>query len=73
MYIPPSRLKIDENPQLLTVEEAAALAHVSPSTIRNWVNESLPAFRYGRIIRIDRNSLLAFISQFVVNNNQENG
>lgn len=58
MIIDPSRLEIDEATKLLTVDEAAKIAHVSPSTIRNWSNGPLPVFRYGRIIRIDPRCLL---------------
>ncbi len=70
MIIDPSRLEIDQATKLLTVEEAAKIAHVSPSTIRNWSNGSLPVFRYGRIIRIDQSMLFSFIKQFIVNNPQ---
>lgn len=62
-----SRLKIDENTKLLTVEEAAKIAHVSPSTIRNWANGQLPVFRYGRVLRIDQSTLYTFISRFTSN------
>jgi excisionase family DNA binding protein len=59
-------LKIHEDTKLLTVEEAAQVAHVSPSTIRNWSNGPLPVFRFGRIIRIDQSTLFTFIEQFTV-------
>lgn len=39
MIIDPSRLEIDEATKLLTVDEAAKIAHVSPSTIRNWATD----------------------------------
>jgi excisionase family DNA binding protein len=68
MIVDQSRLEIDEHTKLLTVEEAAKIAHVSPSTIRNWSNGPLPVFRYGRIIRIDQSMLFTFIKQFIVNN-----
>ncbi len=70
MIVDPSRLEIDEATKLLTVEEAAKIAHVSASTIRNWSNGSLPVFRYGRIIRIDQSMLFSFIKQFIGNNPQ---
>jgi excisionase family DNA binding protein len=70
MITDPSRLKIDENTKLLTVEEAAKIAHVSPSTIRNWANGRLPVFRYGRVVRIDQSMLFSFISQFMSNDSQ---
>lgn len=65
MIVDPSRLKIDEDTKLLTVEEAAKIANVSPSTIRNWSNGALPVFRYGRIIRINQSTLFTFIAQFI--------
>lgn len=68
MIVDHSCLKIDENTKLLTVDEAAKIAHVSPSTIRNWSNGPLPVFRYGRIIRIDQSTLFTFIKQSIVNN-----
>jgi excisionase family DNA binding protein len=70
MIIDPSRLEIDEATKLLTVDEAAKIAQVSPSTIRNRSNGPLPVFRYGRIIRIDRSTLFTFIAQFIVKNSQ---
>lgn len=73
MIVDPSRLEIHEDTKLLTVEEAAKLAHVSPSTIRNWSNGPLPVFRYGRIIRIDQSMLLTFITQFIVNSPRVKG
>ncbi len=66
MIIDPSRLEIDEATKLLTVEEAAKIAHVSPSTIRNWSNGSLPVFRYGRIIRIDQSMLFFLLSSLLL-------
>jgi len=65
-----SRLEIDEDTKLLTVEEAAKIANVSPSTIRNWSNGPLPVFRYGRIIRINQSTLFTFIAQFIAKNPQ---
>jgi excisionase family DNA binding protein len=65
-----SRLKVDEGTKLLTVEEAAKIARVSPSTIRNWSNGRLPVFRYGRVIRIDQSTLFLFIAKFMANNPQ---
>ena len=65
-----SRLEIDEDTKLLTVEEAAKIANVSPSTIRNWSNGPLPVFRYGRIIRINQSTLFTFIAQFIAKNSQ---
>lgn len=70
MIVDPSRLEIDEDTKLLTVEEAAKIANVSPSTIRNWSNGPLPVFRYGRIIRINQSTLFTFIAQFIAKNSQ---
>ena len=67
MIIDPSHLKIDEDLKLLTVEEAAKIARVSTSTIRNWSNGPLPVFRYGRVIRIERSTLFSFIANLIVN------
>jgi excisionase family DNA binding protein len=66
MIVDSSRPEIDEDTKLLTVEEAAKIANVSPSTIRNWSNGPLPVFRCGRIIRIDQTALFAFIAQSIV-------
>jgi excisionase family DNA binding protein len=66
MIIDPSHLKIDEDLKLLTVEEAAKIARVSTSTIRNWSNGPLPVFRYGRVIRIERSILFSFIANLIV-------
>ena len=70
MIVDPSRLEIDEDTKLLTVEEAAKIANVSPPTIRNWSNGPLPVFRYGRIIRINQSTLFTFIAQFIAKNSQ---
>jgi len=70
MIVDPSRLEIDEDTKLLTVEEAAKIANVSLSTIRNWSNGPLPVFRYGRIIRINQSTLFTFIAQFIAKNSQ---
>jgi excisionase family DNA binding protein len=70
MIVDPSCLEIDEDTKLLTVEEAAKIANVSPSTIRNWSNGPLPVFRYGRIIRINQSTLFTFIAKFIANNPQ---
>lgn len=47
---------------LLKVEEAAALLHVKPSTIRAWLTQSkLPRTKLGRCARILRQDLEAFV------------
>jgi excisionase family DNA binding protein len=64
MEFNPINQEIDEKIRLLTVEEAAKIANVSTSTIRNWSNDGLlPVFRCGRIMRIDQARLLMFIAQ----------
>lgn len=55
--------KIDENFVFLTVKEAADIACVSSSTVRNWLKGSLRSFNYGRVIRIAKTDLVEFISQ----------
>jgi excisionase family DNA binding protein len=56
--------KIDENFVFLTVREAAEIARVSPSTVRNWLRRSqLRSHNYGRVIRIAKTDLVEFISQ----------
>jgi|AntAceMinimDraft_1070359.scaffolds.fasta_scaffold32463_1 excisionase family DNA binding protein len=51
--------------QLLTIEDAAEFARVTPRTIRQWISDgSLRALRLGkRIIRIDFEDLRAFCQQ----------
>ncbi len=63
MTIQLSDYKIDENITFLTVKEAANIACVSPSTVRNWLKGPLRSFSYGRVIRIVKSDLLDFISQ----------
>lgn len=49
---------------LLSVEEAAQFAYISPSTVRNWIKENrFPVRRYGRLIRIERSDLQRFIDE----------
>jgi excisionase family DNA binding protein len=61
--------KVDESFTFLTVKEAADIACVSPSTVRNWIKGSLRSFSYGRVIRIAKPDLLDFISRFTSENN----
>ncbi len=45
----------DELPELLTVEEVAALLRLNQQTIRNWIDAgSFPHIRIGRRVRIRR-------------------
>ncbi|MFP3883627.1 MAG: helix-turn-helix domain-containing protein [Actinomycetota bacterium] len=59
---PISRSSIDELPVSLRVEEAAEFADVNPVTIRKLIRDGeLETVRLGRLIRIPRSSLLAFL------------
>lgn len=53
-----------ENPDYLTVEEAAVLLKTNPAAIRKWINSGkLPAFRISRqVTRIPRTEIEAFMS-----------
>ena len=57
---------------LLTVEEAAALLRVRPSTVRSWLRPSqgrrqrLPYVKLGRCVRIRRRDAEALIESSVV-------
>jgi excisionase family DNA binding protein len=49
--------------QLLTIKEAAALASVSPGTIRGWISRGeLKRLGNGRIVRILQDDLLKLLS-----------
>jgi excisionase family DNA binding protein len=48
---------------LMTLQEAAAYARVSISTLRRWVrDEGLAFYKAGRQIRIDETELVRFLS-----------
>ena len=56
----------DELPLLLTVDEAAKVARVSRATMYEMVHiEGFPAHRFGRTIRIPRDSFLRWIESSV--------
>jgi excisionase family DNA binding protein len=48
---------------MLTLSEAARLARVSPRTVTNWVRRGLPVMREGRVVRVDRQELLAWLAR----------
>jgi excisionase family DNA binding protein len=48
--------------KLLSVQEAAGYAKVSPQTVRRWIKAGLlKIYRAGRQIRIDESDLLAYL------------
>ena len=50
-----------ENPNFLKIDQAAEFIHVSPWTIRKWINErKLRSYRFGGAIRIRLSDLLSF-------------
>lgn len=50
--------------KLMTIQEAARYARVSVQTVRRWIKEGkLKTYRAGRLIRIDLNDLVQFLSQ----------
>jgi hypothetical protein len=54
----------DSMPALLSVAEAALIAHVSERRIRDWVGlRKFDTVRLGKLVRIPSVSLLAFMSQ----------
>jgi excisionase family DNA binding protein len=54
----------DPNQEFLTIREAAANFHVSTRTVRRWIEDGeIPAYRVGRIVRIARSDLEAFLAR----------
>ena len=52
---------------LLTLAEAAKLLRLKPSTIRAWIlRRKLPYCKVGRLVRIRRADVEAFISENIV-------
>jgi excisionase family DNA binding protein len=53
---------MDNNDELKTVEEAAAILHVKPATVRAWVlHRKLTFVKLGRAVRIRFSDLQALI------------
>ena len=64
--------KLDElsRPEFLTVAQVANILQVSPRQVYRWVDGGqLPAIRLGRIVRIHRSDLNAFIDRLRTNKN----
>lgn len=54
--------KIDRAPELYTVYQAATLLQCSVGSIRSWITQgTLPCRRIGRLVRIRRADLEAFV------------
>ncbi len=64
--LPPATQK-----EFLSVEEAADLVDVSETTVREWLAKGLKQYKQGRVLRIRRSELLAFLS--ASNNSPEVG
>jgi excisionase family DNA binding protein len=59
-------------PAYLAVREAADLSKVRPETVRGWVNSgALPRRGIGRIIRVRRDQLEAFLAVGVTSRNAD--
>lgn len=57
-----AELGVTQPAEFLTVDESAALAKVSPSTVRRWIRTGqVAADRAGRIVRIRRADLDVFL------------
>lgn len=48
---------------LMTVESAATFAAVNPATVRQWLKKGLRSYRDGRVVRVSRQDLLAYLSE----------
>jgi excisionase family DNA binding protein len=48
--------------EFLSTKEAAALVHANPATIRGWLSGGLRSYGQGRLVRIRRDELLAFMA-----------
>jgi excisionase family DNA binding protein len=53
-----------DNPALMTVEEAASYLRLAPWTLRHWVcQKKIPYVRLGRAVRFRRKDMERFVSQ----------
>jgi excisionase family DNA binding protein len=56
--------KTDDFPNLIDINEAAALIALKPSTLRAWVlNRRIPFVRVGRLLRFKKSDLLALVEK----------
>jgi excisionase family DNA binding protein len=54
----------EDNPALMTVEEAASYLRLAPWTLRHWVcQKKIPYVRLGRTVRFRRKDMERFVSQ----------
>lgn len=52
----------DQFPAYLTMKQAAQYANVAENTLRKWVyRDGLPAVRRGRVVRIEKAALIAWL------------
>jgi excisionase family DNA binding protein len=60
----PPRSAGDAKEDFLTIEDTAAGLDVSTRTVRRWIDHGeLPVHRIGRIVRIARTDLVAFLAR----------
>lgn len=63
------RIKMNnkEEPELLTIPEAAQLLRIQPTTVRSWVlHRRVPFVKLGRVVRIRKMDCLTLINQCIV-------
>jgi excisionase family DNA binding protein len=49
--------------ELLTAEELARELRVTPSAVRNWTRQGLPARHFGRCVRFELREVLAWFEE----------
>ena len=63
---------LTEYPAVLTVSEVASILHVTPPTVRKHIKENdLPHVKIGKLVRIPKNSLLAFLQGDLIKDEKE--